>query len=213
MLGPLILQVEEIIQESSDFNVDRLKRLLIMTYSDEKELPQELKSKKNLSDVFGVVRKHCSTYNIDLLLLIVDHCKLPYCAQNQILKLIHQFEEPYYRKKMTSDIESMGVDPSQHCSITLKLKAFYCITVKQFSRIIKNLFANHFPYIHVCIVGVASFNFYTISVIIRAPKSLTKDLQIVVKNNSRLKYFDKTTIAFLKIENEIILDIPGVGIK
>ena len=210
-LGSLVLKFEEIMQQSRSIDVHQLKKLLKLTYSRDKELHEEIECAKDLSEIFIVVRNCCSPFNIDVLLVVVDHFKLPNSDRIRILELIHEYEEPHYRKKMYSIIELAGLNPLQYCFVTLKLKAFVCITVKQFAKIMKDLFHNLYPYTDICIVGVASFASYIISVIIRAPKPLTKDLQIVVKNNSCFICFGGTTILFSMIDNEIILDRLGVG--
>lgn len=211
-LGCLTHKFEEMIQQSGGINVDELKQLLNKKYPQDEKLNEEIKHENDLSDVFEVVWKRCSQFNIDILLHVLDHFEFPDSDQIQILKLIHQYEEPHYHKKMNLDIKTTACS-SRHCFISLQLKVLVCITVKQFARLIKNLFHNLSSYIHVCIVGVNSFAFDIITVILRAPKSLTADLQFVAKNNSCPKYFDRTTIIFLQIENEIILDLHVVGIN
>ena len=181
-LESLVVKFEEIIQRSGGINVDEFKELLIKEYPEDEELAEEMNCAKNLSDVFLVVYKCLPVYTV--ILLVVDNFNLPDFDQTQTIELILQCKEAISHK------ESTVLDPSQQCFISFKLKGF------ELAKGIKNLSHDIFPYNHiciVCIVGVASFNFYI-------PPGSRRPLKLL-------------PIGLQTIENEINPNIHKVCIK
>lgn len=202
-LGSLVLDVQEI-AESADINIDRLKQLLILSYPFEEE---ELQNAKDLPRVFIAIRKLCSPVNIEVLILIVDYFKL-----SDALTTIQQYEtdEQNYRKKLLSasfakelkkEAELLSRSPTQGCTIALKLKwsSNNNFTVKEFERVVKNLFLEYSQYIHIYNVGTGC-----IFVTMCAPRVLMGALVKMAK--TRLSYLYDIGVILLQIGDEVILD-------
>ena len=202
-LGSLVLDVQEI-AELADVNIDRLKQLLILSYPFEEE---ELQNAKDLPHVFIAIRKLCSPVNIEALVLIVDYFKL-----SDARTAIQQYEadEQNYRKKLLStsfakelkkEAELLNRNPTPECTIALKLKwsSTNNFTVKEFERVVKNLFLEYSQYIHIYNVGTGC-----IFVTMCAPKVLMGALAKMAK--TRLLYLHNTGVILLQIGDEVILD-------
>ena len=205
-LGSLLLNIQKVV-ESANVNVDDLKQLLILSYPFE-ELKKEVKSSESFHDVFCVIRNLCSPVNIDVIYLIVDHFKLSDTAVIAIQN--YEIEEQNYRKKLlsakfaeelNSKAKLLGCDSTPECTIALKLKwaSTDCFTVKEFDKIVKNLFFHFSNYI--CISTV---NEGCILVIMCAPKPLMGAL--VKMGKTKLPYLVDIGAILLQIGDEIILD-------
>ena len=205
-LGSLVLSIQKVVQ-SANVNIDDLKQLLILSYPFE-ELEKEVKSLESFSDVFVVIRKLCSPVNIGIIHLIVDHFKLSDAALTAIEA--YEIEEQNYRKKLlsakfaeelNSKAKLLGCDSIPECTIALKLKwsSTNCFTVKEFDKIIKNLFSHFSKYICICTVDEGC-----ILVTMCAPKPLMGAL--VKMGKTRLPYLLGIGAILLQIGDEIILD-------
>ena len=205
-LGSLVLNIQKIVQ-SANVNIDDLKQLLILSYPFE-ELKKEVKILESFSDVFLVVRKLCSPVNIGVLILIVDHFKLSDAALTAIQA--YEIEEQNYRKKLLSatfaeelniKAKLLGCDSTPECTIALKLKwsSIDRFTVKEFDKIVKNLFSHFSKYICICTVDEGC-----IFVTMCAPKQLMGALVTMAK--TRLPYLHDIGAILLQIGDEIILD-------
>ena len=204
MQGKLSSLVEKIQQrvESADIEFDDLKNLLMQFY----HYKTRIQRASSFKSVFNIVRKLCSPVNIEVLFLIADHFK-----QFDILKAIQEYEndEQNYCKKLLSstfaqelkkETELLDRNPTPECTITLKLNwpSSDILTVKEFEKVIKNLFSDYSRYIHICEVGEGCI------VIMCAPKPLMGALVKMAK--TRLPYLLDIGVIFLQIGDEIILN-------
>ena len=202
-LGSLVLNVQKIV-ELAGINIDCLKQLLILSYPFEEE---ELQNAKDLSSVFIAIRKLCSPVNIEVLIHIVDHFKL---SDALIAIQQYQTDEQNYRKKLLSatfakelenEAELLIRNPTPECTIALKLKwsSNDNFTVKEFERVVKNLFLEYSQYIHICNVGTGC-----IFVSMCAPKVLMENLVKMAK--TRLPYLHNAGVILLQIGDIVILE-------
>ena len=201
-LGSLVLKIQKEV-ESAGIKFDDLKQLLILSYPYE----QKIQEAETFASVFVAVRKHCSPVNIEILEEIVSHFKL-----SDALTAIQEYEveKDNYRKKLLSatftqelkkEAELIGRNPTPECTITLKLnwtKSEHS-TVKEFERVIKNLFLNYSKYIHVYKVSEGC-----IFVTMCAPKPLMGALVKMAK--TRLPYLLDIGVILLQIGDEVILN-------
>ena len=202
-LGSLVLDVQRI-AELADINIDHLKQLLILSYPFEED---KLQNAKDLSHMFIAIRKLCSPVNIEALKHIVDYFKL-----SDALTAIQQYEtaEQNYRKKLLSasfakelkkEAELLIRNPTPECTIALKLKwsSNNDLTVKEFERVVKNLFLEYSQYIHIYNVGTGC-----IFVTMCAPRVLMGALVKMAK--TRLSYLYDNGVILLQIGDKVILD-------
>ena len=201
-LGSLVKTVKNIV-ESANIAVDDLKELLILSYPFE----EEIEKAESLFRVFVTVRKLCSPVNIEILKLITDHYKL---SDALIAIQEYEIEEQNYRKRLMSakfaqdlkeEAELLERNPTPECTITLKLNwsSVDHFTVKEFEKIIKNVFPHYSQYIHLCYVGNGSIIF-----IMCAPKPLMGALVTMAK--TRLPYLLDIGVISLQIGDDVILD-------
>ena len=204
-LGALVLDVLEV-AESANISIDKIKQFLILSYPF-KEFKEEIKGAQDLADVFVAVRKPCSPVNLTILVAIVDRFKL-----SDALTAIeaYEVEEQIYRKKLMSaafaqelqeEIKLSGYTPTVKCTITLHLNwsSPESFTIKEFEKIVKDVFSDLSQYIHIIKVEAGS-----IIVIMCAPESVIGALSAMAK--SSLLYLLDTGVIFLQIGDEIILD-------
>ena len=204
-LGALVLDVQEV-AESANINIDKLKQLLVLSYPFE-EFKEEIRRAHDLTDVFVAVRKLCSPVNLSVLVAIVDHFKL-----SDALTAIkaYQFEEKIYRKKLLSttfaqelqkEVELTGRNPTLKNTITLHLNwsSPESFTVKEFEKIVKDVFSDLSQYIHIIKVEAGS-----IIVTMFAPESVMGALIAIAK--TRLPYLFDIGVILLQIGDEVILD-------
>ena len=212
MQGKLSSLVEKIQQRvvSAGIEFDDLKNILIQFY----QFKTKIQRARNFKGVFNIVRKLCSPVNIEVLFLIVDHFKL-----YDVLFAIQEYEndEQNYCKKLLSstftqelkkETELLGRYPTPECTITIKLNwpSSDSLTVKEFQKVIKNMFSDYTRYIHICEVGEGC-----IFVTMCAPKPLMGALVKMVK--IRLPYLLDIGVILLQIGNEIILNKSEKEVK
>ena len=201
-LGSLVLKIQKIV-ESAHVDIDELKQLLILSY----QFKTRIQRARNFKSVFFIIRKLCSPINIDVLVLIADHFKLP-----AALKAIREYDidEQNYRKKLLSstfaqelqmEAELIGRNPTPESTITLKLNwsSNDSLTVKEFEKIVRTLFSDYFLYIHICKVDEGC-----IFVTMCTPKPLMAALVKMAK--TRLPYLLDIGVILLQIGDEVILD-------
>ena len=201
-LGGLVLKIQKEVK-SAGIKFDDLKQLLILSYPFEKDIQEA----ETFASVFVAVRKHCSPLNIEILEEIVSHFEL-----SDALTVIQEYEveKDNYRKELLSatftqelkkEAELIGRSPTPDCTIALKLNwtIFEHPTVKEFERVIKNLFLDYSKYIHACKVDEGC-----IFVTMCAPKPLMG--AIVEMAKTRLPYLLDIGGTLLQIGDEIIID-------
>ena len=204
-LGALVLKVKKI-AESANINIDTLKQLLLLSYPFE-ELGKEIRSARNLAEVFVAVRKLCSPVNLNVLEHIAGHFTL-----SDVLTAIkeYEFEEKIYRKKLLSstfaqelkkEVELTGRNPTLKNTITLRLNwaSPESFTVKEFEKIVKDVFSDLSRYFYIIKVEAGS-----IIVTMCAPESEMGKLVVLAK--TKLQYLLKIGAILLKIGDEVILD-------
>ena len=204
-LGALILDVQEV-AESANINIDKMKQLLVLSYPFE-EFKEEIRRAYDLTDVFIAVRKLCSPVNLSVLVAIVDRFKL---SDALMLIRAYEVEEQNYRKKLLSttfaeelqkEIELTGRNPNLKSTITLHLNwsSPENFTVKEFEKIVKDVFSDLSQYIHIIKVEAGS-----IIVTMCAPESIIEALIVMAK--TRLPYLLDIGVILLQIGDEVILD-------
>ena len=204
-LGALVLDVQEV-AESANINIDKMKQLLILSYPFE-EFTDEIRRAQDLADVFVAVRKLCSPVNLSVLVAIVDHFKL---SDALTAIKVYEVEEQNYRKKLLSttfakelqkEVELTGRNPTLKSTITLHLNwsSPESFTVKEFEKIVKDVFSDLSQYIHIIKVEAGS-----IIVTMFAPESVMGTLTAVAK--TRVPYLIDIGVILLQIGDEIILD-------
>ena len=204
-LGALALDIQKA-ATSAGVDVDELKQLLILSYPFE-EFKEEIRRAHDLTDVFVAVRKLCSPVNLSVLVAIVDRFKL-----SDALTAIkaYEFEEEIYRKKLLSttfaqelqkEVELTGRNPTVKCTVTLHLNwsSPESFTVKEFEKIVKDVFSDLSRYIHIIKVEAGS-----IIVSMFAPESVMGALSGMSK--TRLLYLLDIGVILLQIGDEVILD-------
>ena len=204
-LGALILDVQEV-AESANINIDKMKQLLVLSYPFD-EFKEEIRRAHDLTDVFVAVRKLCSPVNLSVLVAIVDRFKL-----SDALTLIktYEVEEQNYRKKLLSttfaqelqkEVELTGRNPTVKSTITLHLNwsSPESFTVKEFEKIVKDVFSDFSQYIHIIKVEAGS-----IIVTMCAPESIIEALIVMAK--IKLPYLLDIGVILLQIGDEVILD-------
>ena len=104
-------------------------------------------------------------------------------------------------EELNSKVKLLGCNSTPECTIALKLKwsSTDCFTVKEFDKIIKNLFSHFSQYICICTVDEGC-----IFVTMCAPKPLMGALVTMAK--TRLPYLFHIGAILLQIGDEIILD-------
>ena len=204
-LGALVLDIQKV-ATSAGVDVDELKQLLILSYPFE-EFKEEIRRAHDLTDVFVAVRKLCSPVNLSVLVAIVDRFKL-----SDALTAIkaYEFEEEIYRKKLLSttfaqelqkEVELTGHNPTVKCTVTLHLNwsSPESFTVKEFEKIVKDVFSDLSQYIHIIKVEAGS-----IIVSMFAPESVMGALSVMSK--TRLLHLLDIGVILLQIGDEVILD-------
>ena len=204
-LGALVLDVQEV-AESANISIDKLRQLLILSYPFE-EFKEEIRRAQNLTDVFVAVRKLCSPVNLSVLVAIVDHFRL-----SDALTLIktYEVEEQNYRKKLLStrfaqelqkEVELTGRNPTVKSTVTLHLNwsSPENFTVKEFEKIVKDVFSDLSQYIHIIKVEAGS-----IIVTMCAPELVIEALTTMAK--TRLPYLFDIGVILLQFGDEVILD-------
>ena len=204
-LGALVLDVQEV-AESANISIDKLRQLLILSYPFE-EFKEEIRRAQNLTDVFVAVRKLCSPVNLSVLVAIVDRFKL-----SDALTAIktYEVEEQNYRKKLLStrfaqelqkEVELTGRNPTVKSTITLHLNwsSPENFTVKEFEKIVKDVFSDLSQYIHVIKVEAGS-----IIVTMCAPELVIEALTAMAK--TRLPYLFDIGVILLQFGDKVILD-------
>ena len=204
-LGALVLDIQKA-TTSAGVDVHELKQLLILSYPFE-EFKEEIRRTQDLTDVFVAVRKLCSPVNLSVLVAIVDCFKL-----SDALTAIktYEVEEQIYRKRLLSttfaqelqkEVELTGRNPTLKRTITLHLNwsSPENFTVKEFEKIVKDVFSDLSKYIHIIKVEAGS-----IIVTMCAPELVIEALSIMSK--TRLPYLFDIGVIMLQIGDEIILD-------
>ena len=204
-LGALVLDVQDV-AESANISIDKLRQLLILSYPFE-EFKEEIRRAQNLTDVFVAVRKLCSPVNLSVLVAIVDRFKL-----SDALTAIktYEVEEQNYRKKLLStrfaqelqkEVELTGRNPTVKSTITLHLNwsSPENFTVKEFEKIVKDVFSDLSQYIHVIKVEAGS-----IIVTMCAPELVIEALTAMAK--TRLPYLFDIGVILLQFGDKVILD-------
>ena len=204
-LGALVLDVQKA-TTSAGVDVHELKQLLILSYPFE-EFKEETRRAQNLGDVFVAVRKLCSPVNLSVLVAIVDRFKL---SDALTAIKVYEVEEQNYRKKLLSttfaqelqkEVELTGRNPTVKCTVTLHLNWSLpeSFTVKEFEKIVKDVFSDLSRYIHIIKVEAGS-----IIVSMFAPESVMGALSGMSK--TRLLYLLDIGVILLQIGDEVILD-------
>ena len=202
-LGALVLDIQKS-TTSAGVDVHELKQLLILSYPFE-EFKEEIRRAQDLTDVFVAVRKLCSPVNLTVLVAIVDRFKL-----SDALTAIkaYEVEEQNYRKKLLSttfaqelqkEVELTGRNPNLKSTITLHLNwsSPESFTVKEFEKIVKDVFSDLSQYIHIIKVEAGS-----IIVTMCAPELVIEALTAMAK--TRLPYLFDIGVILLKIGDEIV---------
>ena len=200
-LGALILTIKKEVK-SAGIEFEDFKDLLILSYPFE----EEIQAAENYSDIFVAVRKQCSPVNIEVLVQIVNHFKLP---DAQIAIQEYEIEKQNYCNDLLSasfaqevkkEAELIGRNPTPGCIIALKLKWAKAkpSTVKEFEVVIKNLFLDYSQYIHICDVAEGCISFTMC-----APKSLIEAILKIAR--TRLPYLLDIGLIKLQIGNEVIM--------
>ena len=202
-LGALVLDIQKS-ATSAGVDVHELKQLLILSYPFE-EFKEEIRRAQDLTDVFVAVRKLCSPVNLTVLVAIVDRFKL-----SDALTAIkaYEVEEQNYRKKLLSttfaqelqkEVELTGRNPNLKSTITLHLNwsSPESFTVKEFEKIVKDVFSDLSQYIHIIKVEPGS-----IIVTMCAPELVIEALTAMAK--TRLPYLFDIEVILLKIGDEIV---------
>ena len=207
-LGALVLDVQKA-TTSAGVDVHELKQLLILSYPFE-EFKEETRRAQNLGDVFVAVRKLCSPVNLSVLVAIIDRFKL---SDALTAIKVYEVEEKNYRKKLLSatfaqelqkEVELTGRNPTVKCTVTLHLNwsSPESFTVKEFEKIVKDVFSDLSRYIHIIKVEAGS-----IIVTMCAPESVIGALRAMAK--TRLPYLLDIGAILLQIGDEIVLNTRG----
>ena len=203
-LGSLVLKIQKIV-ELAGITVDEVKQLLT---SYPFEYLEEIKKADNLTDIFVSVRKLCSPVNKEVIIFMTNHFKL----SNALIAIqMYDYKEQNYRKKLLSttfaeelkeEAKLIGRNPIPDCTIALKLKwpSIENCTVKEFEKIIKNLFLDYSQYIHLFKVDDGGCIFVTMC----APKPLMAALVKIAK--TKLPYLLDIGVILLQIGDEVILN-------
>ena len=204
-LGALVLDVQEV-AESAKINIDRIKQFLVLSYPFE-EFKEEIRRAQDITDVFVAVRRLCSPVNLSVLVAIVDRFKL----SDAITAIkAYEVEEQIYRKKLLSatfaqelqkEVELTGRNPTMKCTITLHLNwsSPESFTIKEFEKIVKDVFSDLSQYIHIIKVEAGS-----IIVTMCGPESFIRALSVMAKTS--LHYILDIGVIFLQVGDNIILD-------